>query len=452
MAHVYGPKSVKVVAAKSLYREELRVVESHGKVQSGLFFVAKNLTEDEIEKVKQRSYAAEGTFSVTCLNATVGILSSIGFKLDGANLADYKFPHAFLHDVLRNGLKPQLNGRTVEFSIVKTTRMSLSEYYDSIVAATASTPIRHLNRAIDTEGAKAERKKISEHITKENEEKLAKLQSSFGDTGPTFTVLVSETSSLGEFFRSVWGTHVIYKVQLTDYPEFIAKLNELLPTTLKEFDRPELDLATRIKKNLLFCESVVDMIRSHMTKSFDKHEGFTQYNLVNMLAPEVDGDERKYNFVVTSKEMILISNSVCYGFVDWILSKHVLISGYSHDVRFAGEMWKDENNTIYLNNNSGTYRPTTEQLEKVVQLAHVLFPNIQVKSGMHDEQPEETPEYIPEDRQEQSEEDEVWGGCGFEPRQLPPEEEVEVVRQALSISRRITSLRTSQKRTIPVTA
>src|SRR5271170_415690 len=38
LAHVIGPKSVKVVAAKSLYREETKVVESGGRVQSGIFF------------------------------------------------------------------------------------------------------------------------------------------------------------------------------------------------------------------------------------------------------------------------------------------------------------------------------------------------------------------------------------------------------------------------------
>jgi len=188
------------------------------------------------------------------------------------------------------------------------------------------------------------------------------------------------------------------------------------------------------------------MIRTHMAQNFDEHKGFTQHNLLRMLVPEVDGNERKYNFVVTPNELIVISNSVYYGFVDWILSKHVLISGYSHDVRYAGELWKDENDIIHLNNNSGTYRPTVEQLQNVAQLAHLLFPDLNIVTAdpqvFEPEKEEAEPEPQPE---AEPEEDSGWSFFGFLLGSSTPktdEEEVVEARQSLSMSRHIRPLNT----------
>jgi Na+-translocating ferredoxin:NAD+ oxidoreductase RnfC subunit len=112
----------------------------------------------------------------------------------------------------------RLNGKIVEFDIVKTTKLSLVEYYETVKAAVRNTPLRHLHRANDTDEAKEERRRIATAITEENHSRMEALRESKENAdkrelGPTFTVLVSETGSLGEFFRSLWGAHVIYKVR-----------------------------------------------------------------------------------------------------------------------------------------------------------------------------------------------------------------------------------------------
>mmetsp|Transcript_15654 Transcript_15654/g.44404 ORF Transcript_15654/g.44404 Transcript_15654/m.44404 type:complete len:560 (+) Transcript_15654:79-1758(+) len=378
-AHCYGPEDCRIVAAKSLYRAEMCVRQTKGRVQSGVFFVPLNLPEEIINKVQERALSREGEKNVTCVAENLGILASAGFQLDGSNILDYRLPHGLFNDIVL-GKKVFVGSHEVAYAIVKTTPLSLEEYFDRIQNATRTTPIRHLNRAWDTEEAKEERKKIATDISKENERRLQQLsQGSFeaqkGES--TFTVQVSETGTLGYYFRALWGSHVIYKLQLHKHPKHDL-INELLPDTLKEFSMPDPSLFTKVKQHYLFSKSVVDMVRDLMASGFDEHTGFTQHNIHAMLQPEVDGDQRRYNLVVTSREMILVSNSVYFGFVDWVLSKHVLISGYSPDVRFAGEIWKTEDGKIHVNNNSGTYRPTNEQVQNAVKLANVFFPALEV--------------------------------------------------------------------------
>ncbi len=150
---------------------------------------------------------------------------------------------------------------------------------------------------------------------------------------------------------------IIYleQIQLWEHP-LAYLIDEHLPTSLKEFDIPNMSLASSVKKNVLFTQSVVDMIRHQMANNFTEQHGFTQYNLLKLLTPEPNGASLKYNIVVTRRELIIVSNSVYYGFVDWVLTKHVLISGYAHDVKYAGELWRGENDIIYINNNSGLER------------------------------------------------------------------------------------------------
>ena len=64
--------------------------------------------------------------------------------------------------------------------------------------------------------------------------------------------------------------------------------------------------------------------------------------------------------------------------VDWVLSKHVLVSNYSNDVRFAGEVWKNEKGQIVLNHNSGTYLPSVDELEAAAEYLRQVFPGVEI--------------------------------------------------------------------------
>ncbi len=85
-----------------------------------------------------------------------------------------------------------------------------------------------------------------------------------------------------------------------------------------------------------------------------------------------------YNLVLTDEHIIIARISIRVRIIDWILSKHVLMSGYHPAVLFAGEIWKDEHGVIHINRNSGTYQPSVEQLEKAAAFLRVVFPHLTV--------------------------------------------------------------------------
>jgi hypothetical protein len=57
---------------------------------------------------------------------------------------------------------------------------------------------------------------------------------------------------------------------------------------------------------------------------------------------------------------------------NWILAKHVVATGYDARTVYAGEAWMDRTAdgelVMCLNDNSGTYRPTVEQLHTMGKL------------------------------------------------------------------------------------
>ncbi|MHB2017535.1 MAG: hypothetical protein ACYCW6_11365, partial [Candidatus Xenobia bacterium] len=89
---------------------------------------------------------------------------------------------------------------------------------------------------------------------------------------------------------------------------------------------------------------------------------------------------------------------------DDILSKHVLMSGYDNDVRFAGECWAERYTKpdgtqavrLNINNNSGTYRPTAHAAEEAGEYLRHVFPGVEVVVHAQDPPVEKAarPDYI----------------------------------------------------------
>jgi hypothetical protein len=95
---------------------------------------------------------------------------------------------------------------------------------------------------------------------------------------------------------------------------------------------------------------------------------FRGESLAAMLQAGTDDEPFLYNAIVTGTALRLARlenrNRKDNAAVNWVLAKHVLISGYDPDVRFAGECWVVDGpagRTVHLNNNSGTYQPSPDQ-------------------------------------------------------------------------------------------
>lgn len=198
------------------------------------------------------------------------------------------------------------------------------------------------------------------------------LQTVFPTSGDgDYEVQISQPSKFGALFRHVWPAHTFFRVKQSK-----AAAGDYLPVTLKAFPQANPSLLTRIKKGFLFSPPVVAFIRRQLAKGFEVVGGLTDKDLFDKLEVHSKESPAKYNIVIEGGLLTVARLDHGSKAPDWILSKHVLMSGYSRDVRFAGELWKEADGTVRLSNNSGTYRPTDAQLERAVAYLSAVFPNI----------------------------------------------------------------------------
>ncbi|MBI5247406.1 MAG: hypothetical protein HY923_09505 [Elusimicrobia bacterium] len=190
------------------------------------------------------------------------------------------------------------------------------------------------------------------------------------DTG--YVVEFSQPGKIGELLRRVWPAHTFFRVKQTK-----TAINDFLPAKLKAFPQKKPSMLTRIKRSVLFSPPVVALIRSQLAQGWKAFEGGTDREIFEKLPTHADETPGKYNIVIEGGVMTVARLVNGAKVPDWLLSKHVLMSGYSKDVRFAGEMWKASDGKIHLSNNSGTYRPSAAQLEQAVAYLSAVFPGVE---------------------------------------------------------------------------
>ncbi|MCB9229197.1 MAG: hypothetical protein H6618_06255 [Deltaproteobacteria bacterium] len=388
--------SVTQIAAKSLWRESMKIItDQRGRVQSGFFVVPTNLPAEVFERVKKRAIEHEGDKDSTCLKQNLLILEEAGFSLDetGPRLSSYMMPHNFLEEVIKRRLvyhpaDHDAKPIRIEFDLVRTTPQSIDQFYNSIWWAQIITPIRQSRNYLDSSENKQKRLDEVKKIELENLNKSVELQKLYkisqkdvkhkSDDQKKFPISIASSSYLGSWLRSIWGDHILFRIELEDKSETIK---EYLPAVLKAFDQKKLSWASFIKKNLIFSPVPVRFIHRHMAAKFTKIPDQKPTHVIKALRvhPLNDGGNGKYNFVLTSKTLTISRLKVRNKLADWVLAKHLAISNYSDDVRFAGELWKDVDGVIHINNDSGSYRPKAEDLVQMRALMKKIFPTVLIE-------------------------------------------------------------------------
>ena len=97
----------------------------------------------------------------------------------------------------------------------------------------------------------------------------------------------------------------------------------------------------------------------------------------------------KYNFVILGDGRLIFVRipSRMKDYPYELLSKHAVLARHSSNVRFAGEMcFVPDEQTILVNNNSGTYQPTDEITASAVAYLQRVFPHLAVR-GISRHQP-----------------------------------------------------------------
>jgi len=379
-------------AAKSLKRAPSVVEDTRNFVQSGIMLRMLNLPEHAAVKLRAAMRVHDGKKYWTCVNANLRVLEDAGFTSGQRKLSSLYMPYALLSYLLANGL--EFEGKPVKLEVVRTTQANMESYARQIIAAELMTFCRHGERMLDAKSPKSKAWKNVRAVVLAPFKLLGLAGTAVGlgsskpevfsrEVAPALPadaeyhgdirVKLSVASSTGTILRQFWGAHALFTGEQT-------RVNPLdyLAKRLKPFPQKNPNLVTRLKKRVLFSKWVIKVIHTILAPNYAELGSKSERDVYDMLRTDSAKKSNKYNLVITTKKIIIARTTVGVKLIDWILSKHVLASGYDPDVLFAGEVWKDVDGKIPLNGNSGTYQPTDEQVLAAGRYMQAVFPHLNV--------------------------------------------------------------------------
>jgi hypothetical protein len=378
-------------AAKSLRRAPSVVEGTRGFVQSGIMLRLLNLPQHAAEKLGAAMRLHHGKKYMTCVNANMRVLEDAGFTSGERKLSSIYMPYALLSYLLSNGLK--FEGAAVELEVVRTTQANMESYARQIITAELLTFYRHGERMLDSKAQKSGHWNAARAVVAAPFRLVGAVGRRLGfkaapvvisrevapalpasvDYRRDMTVRLSLTSSAGTILRQFWGAHALFTGEQT-------RVNPLdyLTERLQPFPQKNPNFVTRLKKRVLFSRFVIKLIHKVLAPAYADLGIKSERDVYDMLRTDSAAKSNKYNLVITNRKIIVARTTVGVKIVDWVLSKHVLASGYDPDVLFAGELWKDVNGVIHINGNSGTYRPSDDDVLAVGRYMQAVFPHLHV--------------------------------------------------------------------------
>ncbi|CAF2521989.1 unnamed protein product [Rotaria sp. Silwood2] len=360
-------------AAFMIWRQCSAIIDTKGRVQSGFLIRFRNLPQDALAAIRQAMLKHSNSRHVSCAYANACVLSSAGFTCDGADLNNHFGARSLFQQIFEDGL--EYKGEPLTLDFIRTTRLTLEEHFSEV----RKKEITSLGRTC--------RKVINECLPSGShlrapllEAKLTPMKPTVvGDSDSLTRLEISHPGFFGATIRKIIGSHTLFK--LIPNKEQV-NINNYLPQTLRAFAMKNPSLATRVKKYVLFSRAIVVTIRNQMASCWDDHGYFSPGPLASMMSIHTKTEPHPYNIVITGDFIIGMHNTPGLKLIDWMLSKHVLISGYDDDVRFAGEAWmehQEDGLVLHLSNNSGTYQPTNDQLETAGKYVSAALPGLKVE-------------------------------------------------------------------------
>lgn len=361
-------------SGRSLRRAPAKTEDTRLLVQSGVFLRLKGLPPGVALTLHAKSQLHDGKRYWTCVNAVCRVLEDAGFTSGDTPLSDHYFPVSLMYSLKKWGL--HYGGIPVEVDFIRTTPEGFEQYVLAVTRAEVLTFCRHAQRAMEPRLEKLR----ARHMLPAKKRRSTKLRRRVAPQLPTdvaylgnFTVRVSQPSSPGVLLRLAWGTHSLYEViQRRVSPR------EYFSSTLTAFSDDK-SLLSKVKKGFLFSPEVISFIRGNLNPTMMEFSDKNEADIYDMLLTHSVERGEKYNIVINDEMLVVSRVWVRYDVIDWVLSKHVLMSGYSPNVYFAGEIWKSEDGVVYLSRNSGTYRPSRECLESALRFLRAVFPNIRIE-------------------------------------------------------------------------
>jgi hypothetical protein len=358
-------------AAFMFWRKRSYVANTKGIVQGGMFIEMRNLPERAIGALHTTMRSQQGQRTITCANATGKVLSASGFTSNGKSLARKVRPMTLARTIWNGGL--EFDGKAVELRFINTNTGTLDDHFAKVLRKEWSSPVRAIAKLVPAKETKTRAPKIEPRL-------LQPLTFETPDAANHLELRMGRPSKLAVILRRHWGDHPIFEVRLD------PRVLNIETADFSELSAPlraypgKLDAVSKIKRYVLFSRPVVRFIRAHMAQEMKTLGRFHGPVLVGMFQRQTGAQPFLYNVIITgtSARMTRLENGTAKDVAkaNWLLAKHVLLSGYDCDVRFAGEIWVEDTETgqkLWINNNSGTYKPTSDQAEAAARFLERLI-------------------------------------------------------------------------------
>lgn len=370
-------------AAFMFWRQKSFVANTKGRVQAGLIVEIRNLPDEALARLRSNMRDLSGKRGPSCAWLNAHLLVQSGFTLgNGRSLTGIMQPSKLFSRIWRFGLS--YDSQEVDLRIVLTGNKGVGEHLEGMSGVwgrEVTSPQRFAGKL----------------YTKETRGKAPLVESrAFSAVDPArwqsrpTTIGINRPSWLGVKMAFVYGQQPVYDVNLGKLSHD-ALVEPLTPYPGK------LDRITRLKKHMLFSRPVIRGIRHYRHHSTDVFEGVPARAAVEMLTPSQSPDYDHavlYNCVVVQREdghcearITTLRNhdertreSRSVRTFSWILAKHVLLAGYDPNTIYACEIWtcrEGDTTTLYVNRNSGTYKPSLERLVTIAGAMQRTF-NIRV--------------------------------------------------------------------------
>jgi len=360
-------------AAKSLYRAPSKIEDTKGRVQSSIFFILKNLSEENIERLRVSAQWYEWSTDITCVRSNMKVFHEAGFTLwNWESLESIVWPWECFEKIIEHGLS--IDDERVEIENLKTSKRYLEQQVFQTKKSVMMTPIRHLKRWLTSKGVlrKDSTPKIQEVKVKAPSAPVMIHQDHHMSD---ITLTSANTPKISRHFRRLWWAHGVLWID-----QDRVNIEDYLTEELKAYPQKKPSFATRLKKHVLYNKTVVGFLNSFIQKWHSDFPNKSEADLHTLFETHSEQRPCKYNVVSWKNGSKLMKIDIEKASVDWVLTKHVLISNYDPNIMFAGEVWKDVNGTVWVNRNSGTYAPSERQLDNFIKYLQAVFPNVDIRA------------------------------------------------------------------------
>jgi CYTH domain len=359
-------------AAFMFWRKAAHIADTKGRVQGGVFIELRDLPPEALVRLRSAMGAFEGRKTITCANATGRVMTQAGFTCNGRTLAYKVRPMTLAKAIWDGGL--DYNGKAVALRVIRTNSGTVSDHFLGVLRKESTSLFRAVERVLR---AKSEKGKATAPLI-EARPLAAATARSLGDSN-LLELRVGRATKLAVILHQQLGEHPIFEARLDphlidiDGPDFAE-----LQSALKAYPG-KLDVVSKLKRYLLFSRPVVKAVRYQMAAKMDSLGRLPGPVMVDMFQAGTPGNPFLYNVVITgtSARMTRLENRTDKDVdkANWVLAKHVLLSGYDPDVRYAGEIWVEDTDAgriLHLNDNSGTYKPPRVQAEAAARFLEQL--------------------------------------------------------------------------------